>query len=162
MQAPSNGPIPHCPKPTPHSLCRMVRADAAFGLAALGAQYRLDFVPLAVESFDLLIDRKFYFDPPMQKFLAFTATEVFAKKAGQLAGYDISEIGSVRHKLSLTVPVRTNTGLQGAGPRLDKARSSPVSQGSFPCPTSRWGRITAARRACSCRLRPAPPLRGSS
>lgn len=71
------------------------RADAAFGLEALAAQYRLDFVPVVSERFDLLVDRRSYFDPPLQKLFAFTARLDFAAKAASLAGYDISGLGTV-------------------------------------------------------------------
>ena len=72
-------------------------ADAAFGLASLAAQHRLDFVPVLDERFDLLIDRRSYFEPPLQKLFSFTQTESFKAKAVDLGGYDISNLGQVRY-----------------------------------------------------------------
>lgn len=72
------------------------KADATFGLTALAGQYRLDAVPVAEERFDLLIDRRSYFEPPLQKLLAFTRTAAFQAKASELEGYDVSGLGSVR------------------------------------------------------------------
>jgi len=72
------------------------KADAAFGLASLAAQYRLPFVPLVEERFDLLVDRRAWFEPPMQRFLDFCRSETFTERADELAGYDVSEFGRVR------------------------------------------------------------------
>ncbi len=71
------------------------KADAALGLAALAAQYRLGFVPLIRERFDLLIDRRAWFEPPMQVFLEFCRSDNFAKHVAELKGYDTSGLGTV-------------------------------------------------------------------
>lgn len=71
------------------------RADAAFGLACLARQYRLAFVPVARERFDLLVDRRAWFEPPMQRLLAFCRTPAFVERAGTLGGYDITGLGKV-------------------------------------------------------------------
>ncbi|MFT6912661.1 MAG: putative molybdopterin biosynthesis protein [Paracoccaceae bacterium] len=71
-------------------------ADVAFGLLAAAAQFRLGFVPLAQEQFDLLIDRSAYFSPPVQRLIAFARTPAMNAKAQQLGGYDISGLGQVR------------------------------------------------------------------
>lgn len=71
------------------------KADIAFGLQAEAAQYKLAFLPVAEERFDLLVDRREWFEPPMQAFLAFCRSPAFATKAGELAGYDISGFGIV-------------------------------------------------------------------
>jgi len=72
------------------------KAEATFGLASYAAQYRLPFVPLVEEHFDLLLDRRAWFEPPMQRFLAFCRSDAFAARARELAGYDVSEFGQVR------------------------------------------------------------------
>ena len=72
------------------------KADAAFGLASVAAQYRLPFTPLIEERFDLLADRRAWFEPPMQLFLKFCRSEAFTERARELSGYDISEFGEVR------------------------------------------------------------------
>lgn len=72
------------------------KADFTFGLASVAAQYHLPFVPLVEERFDLLVDRRAWFEPGMQKFQAFCHGEIFRRRANELEGYDISEIGTVK------------------------------------------------------------------
>jgi len=72
------------------------KADVAFGLLPAARQYRLGFVPLVRERFDLLVDRRAWFEPPFQAFLAFCRSERFAARAGEMEGYDASALGTVR------------------------------------------------------------------
>ena len=72
------------------------KADVAFGLAALAAQFRLHFVPVVRERFDLLIDRHAYFEPGLQSLLMYCRTKPVQARAKDLGGYDISELGRVR------------------------------------------------------------------
>lgn len=72
------------------------KADVAFGLESVAAQYRLAFVPIIEERFDLLVDRKAWFDPPMQAFLDFCRSPGFAARTAELKGYDFSRLGAVR------------------------------------------------------------------
>jgi len=71
------------------------KAEATFGLAVLAAQYRLPFLPVVEERFDLLVDRRTWFEPPMQRFLTFCRSDAFAARAKELEGYDISDYGTV-------------------------------------------------------------------
>lgn len=71
-------------------------ADVALGLRSVARQYRLDFVPVMRERFDLLVDRAEWFEAPFQAFLDFAHSEVFAKKAAASDGYDVSGLGRVR------------------------------------------------------------------
>lgn len=71
-------------------------ADAAFGLAALAVPFGLSFVPLIEERFDILVDRRAYFDKPFQTLLAFCRGPDFAARASSMAGYDLSGLGDVR------------------------------------------------------------------
>ncbi len=71
------------------------KADAAFGLACIAAQYRLPFVPLIEERFDLLVHRRAWFEPPMQTFLKFCRTQTFQTRAREMTGYDIANLGAV-------------------------------------------------------------------
>ena len=75
------------------------KADFAFGLASVAAQYRLPFVPLIDEDFDLLVDRRSYFDHGFQGLMAFTRSNAFADRARELQGFDVSECGTVRLNL---------------------------------------------------------------
>ncbi|WP_026606827.1 helix-turn-helix transcriptional regulator [Methylocapsa acidiphila] len=71
------------------------RADVGLGVEASARQFQLEFSALVVERFDLLIWRKPYFDPPFQKLIRFCASESFRRRAHELGGYDITELGAV-------------------------------------------------------------------
>ncbi len=71
------------------------KADAAFGLLGLARRHRLGFVPLVRERFDLLVDRRAWFEPPLQGLLAFCNTPAFPAKAAELHGYDVAGFGTV-------------------------------------------------------------------
>jgi excisionase family DNA binding protein len=71
------------------------KADAAFGLRGLAGQFRLGFVPLIRERFDLLVERRSWFEPPMQRFSEFCRSEAFRQKAEDLSGYEVSGFGRV-------------------------------------------------------------------
>jgi molybdate-binding protein len=71
------------------------RADVGLGLEAAARQFRLEFVPLIDERFDLLVWRKAWFDPPFQKVLALCATEKFVERARSFGGYDLTGHGAV-------------------------------------------------------------------
>ncbi|WP_426417129.1 substrate-binding domain-containing protein [Aestuariirhabdus sp. LZHN29] len=70
-------------------------AAGALGLQSLAHQYRLDFVPLLEERYDLLVDRKAWFDEPLQRFFGFCQSDRFRHKANEYQGYDVSECGRV-------------------------------------------------------------------
>jgi len=69
--------------------------DVALGLQSLARQYRLSFVPVMRERFDLLVDRRAWFDEPMQTFLDFCHSEAFRKRVADLGGYDTAGMGKV-------------------------------------------------------------------
>ncbi len=73
------------------------RVDAGLGIAAVAHQYRLGFVPLIEERYDLAIWRAAYFEEPVQKLLAFTRSDRFVERARSLTGYDVSELGTVHY-----------------------------------------------------------------
>jgi excisionase family DNA binding protein len=73
------------------------KAEATFGLAVLAAQYRLPFLPVMEERFDLAVDRRAWFEPPMQRFLDFCRSEAFLARARELEGYDVSDFGTVHY-----------------------------------------------------------------
>ncbi|HUS54973.1 MAG TPA: helix-turn-helix transcriptional regulator, partial [Thermohalobaculum sp.] len=72
------------------------RADAALGLEAMARQFRLGFVALVTERYDIAIERRAYFAPRWQAFTAFCRTPAFAAKATELGGYDLSGYGQVQ------------------------------------------------------------------
>jgi putative molybdopterin biosynthesis protein len=71
------------------------KADAGLAVRAVAQQYRLDFVPLARERFDLVMHRRDYFEPAVQKLLTFAATPAFRMRASELGGYEVSGLGRV-------------------------------------------------------------------
>lgn len=71
------------------------RADVGLGIEAAARQFQLEFTPLVVERFDLLVWRKAYFDPPFQTLLRFCATSAFRDRAAAFGGYDCSALGAV-------------------------------------------------------------------
>jgi putative molybdopterin biosynthesis protein len=71
-------------------------ADVAIGLEAAARQFRLGFVPIVQERFDLLVNRRSYFTEPVQALMAFADSDAIASKANSLGGYDLSESGKVR------------------------------------------------------------------
>jgi len=72
------------------------RADAGLAVEAVARQLRLTFVPLQRERYDLVVDRRAYFEPPFQALLAFVRTQPFRARAEALGGYDVSALGTVR------------------------------------------------------------------
>ena len=65
------------------------RADATFGLATLASQYRLDFVAVIDERYDILVQRQAWFEPTWQSLVEFCRLPEFRRYAAELAGYDI-------------------------------------------------------------------------
>ena len=73
------------------------KADVGFGIAAVARQCRVDFVLLHRERYDLAVRRRDYFEPSLQRLLAFTRTSQFAAKAAEFGGYDVSGVGRVTY-----------------------------------------------------------------
>ena len=71
-------------------------ADAAIGIEAMARQYKLRFLPLIPERFDLLVDRRAYFTEPVRTLLDFAAGEAMRKKADAMGGYVLNDTGAVR------------------------------------------------------------------
>jgi excisionase family DNA binding protein len=71
------------------------KAEATFGLLALARQYRLGFIPVIRERFDLVVDRRSWFEEPMQTLLSFCRSDAFTAKTRGLEGYDFSGQGRV-------------------------------------------------------------------
>ncbi len=73
------------------------QADTAFGLWSVARQYRLDFVPVVRERFDLLVWRSEWFEEPFQKFLELCWSDAFAEKVESLDGYNVGNLGLVHY-----------------------------------------------------------------
>jgi excisionase family DNA binding protein len=85
--------------PTGSDLALAIRAgDADCGIAtrAVANLHGLGFVSLLWERFDLVVRRRTYFEPPVQRLVAALRDPAFAAQAASLGGYDNSEIGLVR------------------------------------------------------------------
>jgi molybdate-binding protein len=71
------------------------RADAGIAVESAARQLGLTFVKLARERFDLAVDRRGYFEAPMQALLAFARSGSFQRRAKELGGYDLAPLGKV-------------------------------------------------------------------
>lgn len=74
---------------------RLGYVDAVFGAQSAAQSHGLGFVPVMRERVDLLVNRRSYFEAPLQTLLAFCRTPAFAAHAKALGGYDLAEHGSV-------------------------------------------------------------------
>lgn len=86
------------PARTEHEAAALVatgRADAALGLEAMARQFDLAFAPLVAERYDLLVERRHWFEPAMQRLIAFCRTAAFADQAAGFGGYDLAGHGTV-------------------------------------------------------------------
>ncbi len=73
------------------------KADAGLGLGCVAHQFRLGFVPLLRERYDIVVFRHAYFDPAFQIFIEFCRGDAFRTKADELGGYDIGGFGKVHY-----------------------------------------------------------------
>lgn len=71
------------------------RADCGLAIEAAARRHGLDFIALIEEPMDLAMKRRNYFETPIQRLLAFTATERFRETAAAMGGYDLSECARV-------------------------------------------------------------------
>lgn len=85
------------PADTHADLAALIETDEAdCGLGLQAAAGPLGFLPLKTdESFDLVMTRRAYFEPPVQRLLKFAMSESFAARAAHLGGYDLSDLGGV-------------------------------------------------------------------
>ncbi|MGH6945989.1 MAG: substrate-binding domain-containing protein [Kiloniellales bacterium] len=72
-------------------------ADTGLAVEAVARALKLDFVPLTEERYDLLIERRAFFEPPLQRLFAFARTAAFATRAKALGGYDLAHFGTVHY-----------------------------------------------------------------
>jgi len=92
----SLAPVPY---PTGQDLAHAIRSgDIDCGIAArsVASMHGLAFVPLLWERVDLALRRRWYFEPPMQGFLAVLSSPAFRHQAEVFGGYDLADTGRVR------------------------------------------------------------------
>ncbi|MBO0766748.1 MAG: helix-turn-helix transcriptional regulator [Hyphomicrobiaceae bacterium] len=85
--------------PTGPDIAQAIRAGHAdFGIAsqAIATAAGLDFVPLGLERFDLVMRQRDYFRAPLQALLALMREPRFVARANELGGLDVSEAGRIR------------------------------------------------------------------
>lgn len=73
------------------------QADVTLGLECEAKKYKLEFIPIVTERFDLIVDRLCWFEKPFQKLLNFCRTEEFFETASKLNGYNINNLGTVHY-----------------------------------------------------------------
>jgi excisionase family DNA binding protein len=71
-------------------------ADATLGLEAMARAYGLPFLPLLDERFDLLCDRRAWFEPQLNRLMVFCAGCEMRAQAEAMGGYDLSDLGETR------------------------------------------------------------------
>ena len=113
------------------------KAAAGFAVETVARQFRLDFVPLFRERYDLAIWRRDYFEPPLQKLFGFCRTDAFRTRADESAAM-MSEVSG-----GCTTPAPT-----GAAAR--RARGPATAPARTPVMRPRVNHLATGRR----RLRP--------
>jgi len=69
------------------------KADAGVAVGAVARLLGLAFVPLAEESFDMILDRKTFFSRTVQSLLDILQAEAFQESVRGLGGYDFARTG---------------------------------------------------------------------
>ncbi|MGE0700508.1 MAG: substrate-binding domain-containing protein [Hyphomicrobiaceae bacterium] len=85
--------------PTGPDIAQAIRAghaDIGIATRAVAAAAGIDFIPVAVERFDLLMRQRDSYRPPLQRLLALIRSPSFAARAAELGGLDVSGAGQVR------------------------------------------------------------------
>ena len=75
---------------------RAGHGDCGIATRAVATAAGVDFVPLAIEQFDLLTRQRDYFRPPLQTLLRLLSHRAFIEKAQELGGLDVSAAGTIR------------------------------------------------------------------
>ncbi|MDO4297584.1 MAG: molybdopterin biosynthesis protein [Lachnospiraceae bacterium] len=73
-------------------------ADAGMGIYSAARLYGLDFLPVCMEQYDLLIPDYAWETPMVQQLLATLASEEFRNRLTALGGYEIGQPGRVRER----------------------------------------------------------------
>ncbi len=85
--------------PTGPDIAQAIRArhaDGGIATRAVAMAAGLDFVPLVLERFDLLMRQRDSYRAPLQTLLQLLRTPKFAARAAELGGLDVSQAGAVR------------------------------------------------------------------
>jgi putative molybdopterin biosynthesis protein len=85
--------------PTGPDIAQAIRAghaDCGIATKAVAMAAGLDFVPLVLERFDLLMRQRDSYRPALQTLLRMLKTSEFAARAAELGGFDVTAAGAVR------------------------------------------------------------------
>jgi putative molybdopterin biosynthesis protein len=75
---------------------RAGKADCGIATGAAAKAAGLDFVPLLLENFDLLMRQRSYFRPSIQALIGFLGERRLRQRAAELTGYDTAPAGQIR------------------------------------------------------------------
>lgn len=70
-------------------------ADVGMGIKAAAEMFDLDFIPIAKERYDLLVNPSFLEDPRFEMIMNIITSKEFKKAAERLGGYDMSISGKI-------------------------------------------------------------------
>lgn len=73
-------------------------ADAGLGVRAAAQALGLDFIPVASEQYDLLIERRFFETARGEVLLATIASDRFKSAVSALGGYDTTTAGALLYR----------------------------------------------------------------
>lgn len=85
--------------PTGPDIAQAIRsghADCGIATRSVATAAGVDFVPLLTERFDLLVRQRDSYRAPLQGFLALLRKPIFAERARELGGLEVSGAGEVR------------------------------------------------------------------
>ena len=85
--------------PTGPDIAQAIRsghADCGIATRSVATAAGVEFLPLMTERFDLLIRQRDSYRPPLQGFLSLLRKPIFAQRAQELGGLDVSGAGDVR------------------------------------------------------------------
>ena len=70
-------------------------ADAGMGIYSAAKLYDLDFIPICIEEYDLLIPDHAWDTPQVQQLIATMKSEAFKEKILALGGYTVEKPGEI-------------------------------------------------------------------
>jgi len=73
-------------------------ADAGMGILSAAKLYGLDFLPVCIEQYDLLVPDSAWETPMLQKLLEILSGKEFRSRLEAMGGYQIGNPGQVREK----------------------------------------------------------------
>ncbi len=71
------------------------QADVGLAVEAVARTLKLEFLPLVRERYDLLVSRRAFFEPPLQRLFTFARSSSFLDRAREMGGYDVAGLGRV-------------------------------------------------------------------